>query len=1499
MVVVDKLLYSAGINIGDLRSDIRQAEALFRDLGGEAQKVFGRQIGNELGRAIDPKKMKAPLNDIRQQLSLFGQDAVKIFDRSFGRTGAKSIFDNLRNESKRAAREAREAAKEEVELRRKTLLHIRALEENKRRDESNTFFGQMKQSLGGGFNLKTVALGAAAGFGAVELGRQLLQAGADATKFAAEFERALLQVKTIAGQDFNIGQVGDQLKNLSREIPQDLITLTKGLGDIIGSGVKETSDALKVLEVSAKAATAGATQTEVAAKGIVFVMNAFRDQNLEASHIADVLFKTVDEGVVSFEELASGIGEVAAPAALAGLKLEDVGAAIGVMTQGGIGAAETMTALKRLIGEIVSPAKEAQKAAAAMGIDLSVAGVKAAGGLKEFIAQIQQVTGGDPAKLAKIFPEERALKAAQQLAGVSAQAYQELADSMRNTGETAGAMNRAFRTVMDSSEEQWKLLKNNLSVAVVEAGGSFLDFLNPALVSFNDLLSDSTDVDKAIRSLESLGIAAKEVSFLQLIAQMEQTQKTAQQLQKDLVDLINQGTIMKKSFGGASLEILKAQFLPDLQRQQQVLGAIAREAAEIAKTEAGRNELNLKIADTQLRMAENAELLRDVKLGIAQGDAQALEKSIKADAQYISTVSEVLSLQESINKTNADAVSQREKLLALVKLQKLGITDLSTAEIKYLEYLKATHADLAKVIDDELKKRADAQKKKTQETKQETEEQKKAREEAAAALKRQREEQDRLLAQLQKQIILESEATDIGRKITQIRMEADEREKIMKGHRDGILAVGELERIEIKKTTGDYLDSVRKILAAKREIDPAEIADIRGNLNVLKNLQGVLDEETKKLVAQIEVDLQLNLDESARKKVEELNKEELKLREEELKKREEDARKEEELYKKRREALVRNLSTISGAFDGFLNELRGVGINVNDNLLMLTRGIHASFSSFLPALQEFQDILKSKGGFSLDKLASGFNLASIGASIALPIAKSIFDSFGKRPDWMKRADERIRQEQEKAAAATEKMRQEFEKFRESMRDRSLDEVNRKLAETRARIREITNGFDDLTAADLARVEELTNLVSVLEQQISDAEDRGDFDLVAVLRENLQPYLDELEEFGFRTSNFTAQQLEDLKLLVQNADDLRKALEEFGGFAESLSGIMERLEAQFELFDIEDPVEKLRLFRERIQEVFGVILPETNEGIEDFVMRAFDAFKEGGQVLIDFMSKEGFGNMNPDDFFDFLKIIERFGDGLKKETDDTGDVLDKIGDKFSDLLHRLDLEFDLFNIDDPIAQMERMREEIKDKFGGIIPTTKEGIDAFIKSGFEALKGGEDAVKALLASLDLEELTADTFEDLLRRLAGFARQAKDKIDELDPDAEENLQVGTVRQITFTEANELIAEVSTIRTVVTQMLDLARDPDSNPMTAYYSDMSDYLSEGNLIARQQLTELIQIKLAVRQLAQQPRGNNTNDSVVFFNGSSGVQAPSTNLSRQELANYRDAVSRSRGKGVI
>lgn len=155
--------------------------------------------------------------------------------------------------------------------------------------------------------------------------------GGAAVKMAASYDKAMHNVNSIAKlPEDQFKKLEAQVLKLSTTVPQSAETLAKGLYDIQSSGFA-ANDALGILEVSAKAASAGLSNTDVASKAITAVLNAYGMGADQAGRVSDVLFKTVDRGVLTFEDLATNIGDVVGTANIAGVSIEDVGAAFATM----------------------------------------------------------------------------------------------------------------------------------------------------------------------------------------------------------------------------------------------------------------------------------------------------------------------------------------------------------------------------------------------------------------------------------------------------------------------------------------------------------------------------------------------------------------------------------------------------------------------------------------------------------------------------------------------------------------------------------------------------------------------------------------------------------------------------------------------------------------------------------------------------------------------------------------------------------------------------------------------------------------------------------------------------------------------------------------------------------------------------------------------------------------------------------------------------------------
>ena len=101
----------------------------------------------------------------------------------------------------------------------------------------------------------------------------------------------MLEVATISTQvtDDMTGFM-NQVMSITQEIPIKAPEAAKALYSIVSAG-HDGADGMKILEVSAKAAVGGLTETETAADAITTILNAYKMSAEEAGTVSDQLLQ--------------------------------------------------------------------------------------------------------------------------------------------------------------------------------------------------------------------------------------------------------------------------------------------------------------------------------------------------------------------------------------------------------------------------------------------------------------------------------------------------------------------------------------------------------------------------------------------------------------------------------------------------------------------------------------------------------------------------------------------------------------------------------------------------------------------------------------------------------------------------------------------------------------------------------------------------------------------------------------------------------------------------------------------------------------------------------------------------------------------------------------------------------------------------------------------------------------------------------------------------------
>ncbi|MBU1767827.1 MAG: phage tail tape measure protein, partial [Candidatus Omnitrophica bacterium] len=185
----------------------------------------------------------------------------------------------------------------------------------------------------------------------------------------------------------------------------------------------------------------------------------------------------------TFTELASQIGSVATPAAKAGVRIEEVSAALATMTKKGLDTANATTYLRQIIMSVLKPTSEAAEAADRLGLDFTSAALKSKG-LAGFLKDVEEKTKGNSDELVKLFGNVRAFTGALTITGEGAQSFAEDLEAMDNA---AGATEEAFGKMMATFTAQWTIFKNVMTTIWIKIGDQLLPVITKLVQSLKGL----------------------------------------------------------------------------------------------------------------------------------------------------------------------------------------------------------------------------------------------------------------------------------------------------------------------------------------------------------------------------------------------------------------------------------------------------------------------------------------------------------------------------------------------------------------------------------------------------------------------------------------------------------------------------------------------------------------------------------------------------------------------------------------------------------------------------------------------------------------------------------------------------------------------------------------------------------------------------------------------------------------------------------------------------
>ena len=306
-----------------------------------------------------------------------------------------------------------------------------------------------------------------------------------------EFNALDVATRSMATLGAEAKALAPQLKEvsitMSKDLPFAASALQSSFTNAIASGVQGGAKELQAfVDTAAKLAVGGMTDIENAGAGLAATLNAFGASATESAEYADTLFNTVNYGVVSIEELNQYLSQVTPTASSAGLALEDVGAAVALLTQKGIPAAQATTKLNALLVELQKPGSDLKKIFDKGGLSVEALGQELRDGdLPTALEMVQEAFKKTGVSATKAFSSQESSAAFNVLTAKAG----EFAATLNGVANDAGSAENAFKEMSGSFENQMAMLKNSVNAVFSDIFTKIAPLLNRVIEGVVSALS--------------------------------------------------------------------------------------------------------------------------------------------------------------------------------------------------------------------------------------------------------------------------------------------------------------------------------------------------------------------------------------------------------------------------------------------------------------------------------------------------------------------------------------------------------------------------------------------------------------------------------------------------------------------------------------------------------------------------------------------------------------------------------------------------------------------------------------------------------------------------------------------------------------------------------------------------------------------------------------------------------------------------------------------------
>lgn len=327
-------------------------------------------------------------------------------------------------------------------------------------------------------------------------------------KAASEFQTQFNMLTTLfdaSGE--SVAQYRQDILDYAAGSTQSMASIMASLQDAVGAGVNY-ADSIKLMSEAEKLAVAQGSTLDDAMGLLTSSINSYGLTIKDSAQLSDLFSVSVRDGKVTVAELKDQLSAVMPIASSLGVGVNQLGAAVAVLTANGTPAAQAITQIKAVLEAISNPTKGAAEAAQEMGIQFNASALQS-DGLYSVLKQVEAATGGNAEKMAKLFTGSEALTGA---LGLTKNGASQLNEQLAKMDKATGATDAAFAKMTDNVALGAQRMQNAINTAFINLGTPLLDEIGNIQNSLADIfktIAKELNTDGAlaplVAALESAG----------------------------------------------------------------------------------------------------------------------------------------------------------------------------------------------------------------------------------------------------------------------------------------------------------------------------------------------------------------------------------------------------------------------------------------------------------------------------------------------------------------------------------------------------------------------------------------------------------------------------------------------------------------------------------------------------------------------------------------------------------------------------------------------------------------------------------------------------------------------------------------------------------------------------------------------------------------------------------------------------------------------------------